>query len=273
MEKKKLKISVINHLKTEGHVSYTLKFETEDGLTFKSTKRYSELKTLHDSLRKETNSTSFPKFPPKKFFGFSNEDFINKRQQELNLFFEGICNSPEFSKLKSFKIFIDSCKKAMKDTKKIDVAQKVEKKDSNYLKKTMSNRTMINSFREKLRPEKKENKRLNQEEIKNMENEFNSIVEDITKKYISINFEAELNANQKNEVEYVKIIKEDKNLGNEEKNENIEPGNDDNFNLVSEDNEYFDGLEKEIKQKMDASMNKRKEIEKLYDINEILKIL
>ena len=70
---------------------------------------------------------------------------------------------------------------------------------------------------------------------------------------------------------YVKIINEDKNLG--ETKENIEPGNDDNFNLVSEDSGYFNDIEKEIKQKMESVMNKRKEIEKIYDINEIVKII
>ena len=97
MEQKKLKIIVKDHSKIDGHITYTLMFELPEGIAFKVLKRYSELKTLHDLLKKETNSNSFPKFPPKKFFGFANEEFINKRQQELNLFFEGICNSKEFS--------------------------------------------------------------------------------------------------------------------------------------------------------------------------------
>ena len=258
MEKKKLKISVVGHAKIEGHITYFLKFETEEGLTFKISKRYSELKTLNDLLRKETNSNSYPKFPPKKFFGVSNEDFIKKRQQELNVFFEGICSSSEFSELKSFKAFVASCKKTVKDTTKIEVQQKKEKKDTNYLKKTMSVKTIINPFREKLRPEKKESKRLNPEEIKNIEDEFNSIVEDATRKYISIDFEVELKPNQKNEKGYVKVINEDKNLGNKEINKNIEPGNDDNFNLVSQNNEYFDGIEREISKKIESVKNKRK---------------
>ena len=271
MDKKKLKISVVDHSKIEGHITYTLKFETEDDLTFNVLKRYSELKTLHDALRRETNSNSFPKFPPKKFFGINNEDFINKRQQELNTFFDGICNSKEFSELKSFRSFVKECRDKVKDTKKVKVEQKIEKKESNILKKKMSDKTTINAIREKLRPEKQDSKKLNSDEIKTLENELNSIVEDFTKKFISINFEAELNPNQKKEGKYEKIINEDKNLG--ETNENLEPGNDDNFNLVSEDNEYFNNIEKEINQKMESAMNKRKEIEKIYDINEIVKII
>ena len=271
MEKKKLTIKVNNHSKVDGHITYTLTFEDEDGSTYEIPKRYSELKILYDLLRRETNSNSFPKFPPKKFFGINNEDFIKKRQQELNAFFEGICSSKEFSELKSFKTFVEQCRKSKKNAKKVNVEQKIEKKDSNFLKKKMSDKTTINAIREKLRPEKKESKKLNQEEIKTLENELNSIVEDFTKKFISINFEAELNPNQKKEIKYVKIINEDKNLG--ETKENIEPGNDDNYNQISEDKGYFKEIKKEINQKMESVMNKRKEIEKIYDINEIVKII
>ena len=83
----------------------------------------------------------------------------------------------------------------------------------------------------------------------------------------------ELNPNPKNESEYEKVIKEDNNLGSGEIKEDIEPGSDDNFNLVSETNENFDNIEKEINEKMEAIINKKKEIEKIYDINEIMKIL
>ena len=270
MEQKKLKIIVKGHSKIEGHITYNLVVEFPDGSTYDLTRRYSELKSFHDLLRRETNSNSFPKFPPKKFFGYSNEEFINKRQQELNAFFDGICK--DFSDLKSFKSFIETCKKDMKKQKKT-IEPKEEKKVSNVLKKKMSEKTMIDALREKLKPEKRENKRLTQDEVKTLEDEFNSVVEELNKKYISINFEVELNPSHKKETKYEKLINEDKNLGNNEIKKNIEPGNDDNFNLVSEENEYFDNIEKEINQKMEAVVNKKKEMEKIYDINEILKIL
>lgn len=270
MDQKKLKITVKDHSKIEGHITYNLLFELPDGKSFKVSKRYSELKTLNDALRRETNSNSFPKFPPKKFFGYSNEEFVNKRQQELNVFFEGICN--DFSNLKSFIAFVNSCKKGMKDNI-ISVEAKEEKKDAAFLKKKMSDKTTIDAIREKLRPEKQENKRLSPEDMKQLENDLDQIVESLNKKYIPIDFEAELNPNQKKETEYGKIISEDNNLGKNENKDNIEPGNDDNFNLVCEAGEEFNNMEKEINKKMEAVMNKRKEMEKIYDINEILKIL
>ncbi len=89
---------------------YELTFENEsEGRSFKILKRYSELKNLNDILRKETPSNSFPKFPPKKFFGSSNEEFIIKRQQELNSYFISLSN--EFSQLPSLIKFIEESKK------------------------------------------------------------------------------------------------------------------------------------------------------------------
>ena len=270
MEQKKIKIRVDKHSKIDGHITYFLILEME-GKSYTVLKRYSELKTFHDSIRKETKSNSFPNFPPKKFFGKS-EEFITKRQQELNVFFEGICNSKEFINLPSFVKFIENCKKTMKENK-VAVEKKEEKKEINILKKRMSLNTTIDKIREKLKPDKTENKRLSRDEIKTLDNEFESIVDSLKRKLISIDFMIELNPNKKNEIEYEKIIKEDNNLGNEEIKENIEPGNDDNFNLVSDTHENFDSIEKEINQKMDSIVNKTKEIEKIYDINEILKII
>ena len=270
MEQKKIKIRVEKHSKIDGHITYFLILEM-DGKSYTVLKRYSELKTFHDSIRRETNSNSFPKFPPKKFFGKS-EEFITKRQQELSAFFEGLCNSNEFINLPSFTKFIENCKKTMRENK-VAVEKKEEKKNTDILKKKMSDRTTIDKIREKLKPDRTENKRLNRDEIKALDNEFESVVDSLKKKLISIDFMIELNPNQKTESEYEKIIKEDNNLGNEEIKENIEPGNDDNFNLVSDTHENFDSLEKEINQKMTSIISKTKEIEKLYDINEILKIL
>ena len=131
MEKKKLKINVKDHSKSDGHVEYNLTILLPEGISFKIGKRYSELKNLNDSLKRETNNNAFPKFPPKKFFGFNSEEFINKRQQELNVYFEGICNSKEFSKLPSFVKFVDDCKKNIKDTRVKNVEQKKEKQNTN----------------------------------------------------------------------------------------------------------------------------------------------
>lgn len=70
---------------------------------------------------------------------------------------------------------------------------------------------------------------------------------------------------------YNDIIAENKVLNN---NGNVEEGNDDNYNLISENNDgNMDVLENGIKQKMEEITKREKEIFMMYDINEILKSL
>ncbi len=70
---------------------------------------------------------------------------------------------------------------------------------------------------------------------------------------------------------YNDIIEENKVLNN---NGNVEEGNDDNYNLISENNDgNMDVLENGIKQKMEEITKREKEIFMIYDINEILKSL
>lgn len=56
-------------------------------------------------------------------------------------------------------------------------------------------------------------------------------------------------------------------------NLNLQPGSDDNFNLISDSLEGVDGVEKNIKLKMEEIINKENEINSIYDINEIMKTL
>jgi hypothetical protein len=271
MKKERYNIKIIGHSKIDDHIEYIINAEN-NGINFTFTERYSDLRNLSELMRKSTNKPTFPKFPPKKFFGGDDEKFLAKRQQELNVFFDGLCSSKDFINLPSFAKFIETCKKTMKENK-VAVEKKEEKKNTNILKKRMSERITIDKFRSKFKPEKGINKRLTREETKILENEFDSVVDSFKKKLIPIDFMVELNPNPKNESEYEKVIKEDNNLGSGEIKEDIEPGSDDNFNLVSETNENFDNIEKEINEKMEAIINKKKEIEKIYDINEIMKIL
>ena len=70
---------------------------------------------------------------------------------------------------------------------------------------------------------------------------------------------------------YNDIIEENKVLNN---NGNVEEGNDDNYNLISENNDgNMDVLENGIRQKMEEINKREKEIFMMYDIHEILKSL
>ena len=119
MESERYKISVIGHTKKDGHIHYKINVE-KNGQSFSFLERYSGLRLLNDTMKKHTNKATFPKFPPKKFFGSTDEKFLNQRQTELNSYFEQIFNSNEFSQLPSLKKWIeDSLKKHRKDGTKI----------------------------------------------------------------------------------------------------------------------------------------------------------
>ena len=111
MESERYKIKVINHSKIEGHTEYIISIE-KNGASFTFHERYSNLKSLNDLLKKASNSNALPKFPPKKFFGGEDENFIKKRQQELNVYFEAISKNPELSNLPPLIKFIEEKKES-----------------------------------------------------------------------------------------------------------------------------------------------------------------
>ena len=267
MSSKKYNIRVNNHTRSDGHVGYDLKIQIDNKSPFIVSKRYSELKILNDLLRKETQSNSFPKFPPKKFFGFNSEEFIKKRQQELDAYFQSICSSQEFSKLPPFIRFIDDCLQSQNDNKLTsERPTEVPGVSINYKKKTKSN---IDPFREKFRPYKSD-----YEEVKYVKDEeLKKIVDDSKRQFVDIDFQAKQNMSEKKEKQYSEIVGSGKILNNENENENVQPGNDDNFNLISDNCDNVDEAERDIQQKMEEIISKQNEIIKIYDINEILKTL
>jgi hypothetical protein len=109
MEKQKnYRIYFINYKKRGDHVEYIMRLNCiEDSRIFAEfAERFSSLKDFHDIMKKEANSTNFPKFPPKKFFGNTDEKFLNKRQTDLQHYFNDILGSKEFSLLPSVKSWI-----------------------------------------------------------------------------------------------------------------------------------------------------------------------
>ena len=272
MKSKKYNIRVTDHSKIDGHVGYFLKIEIDNLSSLVISKRYSELKILNDLLRKETSSNNFPKFPPKKFFGFNTEEFIKKRQQELDAYFISICSSPEFSKLPSFIKFIEDCLKTQNENKLMsERPTAIMDKPTNSTKKPKST---INIYRERFRPKGADYQKLNLAEMKKEDGEFQKIVEDSKGKFIEIDFQVQQNMCEENEKKYNDIIKEDNVLKNDDEiGDSLLAGNDDNFNLVSDNCDNINEIENNIKKKIEEEINKSNEIAKIYDFNEILKTL
>ena len=144
MNKEGYYIKVVGHSKKDDHIEYIINIE-KDGINFTFTERYSDLRNLSESMRKFTNKATFPKFPPKKFFGGEDEKFLAKRQQELNTFFELISKDEEFSTLPPLIKFIKekSAKKENNDKNMnlITEKSKKEKIEENEPKKSINKNT------------------------------------------------------------------------------------------------------------------------------------
>lgn len=77
---------LINNDHTEFHV------EIYDGTSLLTTAklRYSQFGALHENLTRSTSSFPVPELPPKKYFGRTNANFVRERQQQLEVFLNGI---------------------------------------------------------------------------------------------------------------------------------------------------------------------------------------
>ena len=259
MESSKYKITVISHAKTSSHTIYVIKIEKDNkSITF--SERYSNLKSFHDSLKKETNSNALPKFPPKKFFGSEDEKFLIKRQQELNNYFEALCSSDEFTSLPSFKKFIDNAKNTGKNTSNAQMEQPKKIQETQIL----SNDINIKDSREI-------------KTTKNTEEEYSKIVEEYVKKYIDMGYAAEQEINEDNEKKYLKLFSDvkfeggnseiDKNINKDNK---IEAGDDDNFKFIGDEDNSLIELENKIKEKMKNLLKKYKNIEEVYNTSKLI---
>jgi hypothetical protein len=106
-----VKIQFVTYKKEGDLVKYQIRVTSQNDASLNAElyERYSSLHTLHEALKKEANNPSnFPKFPPKKFFGSTDEKFLNQRQIGLQHYFNAISGTKEFANLPSFKKFIDN---------------------------------------------------------------------------------------------------------------------------------------------------------------------
>jgi len=110
MEKtKNYRLKFIKYVKGE-HVEYKIKLicMEDSKINVEFSDRYSNLKYLHETFKKEANSINFPKFPPKKYFGNTDEKFLNQRQTALEHYFNTILGSKEFSNIVSLRKWVES---------------------------------------------------------------------------------------------------------------------------------------------------------------------
>jgi len=143
MDKNNLKVRFTKWVKSEDHVEYQIKIIStkDDTLNVDFSQRYSTLRDLYDVLRKDANTSKFPKFPPKKYFGNTDEKFLNQRMAALdhyfNQVFEDFSHLPTLKKWVEEKIAKHSTKKLTKENSKDNVNKESikTKTDSNEIKK------------------------------------------------------------------------------------------------------------------------------------------
>jgi hypothetical protein len=105
---KNYRLKFLKYIKND-HVDYQIRLICleDDKINLEFLERYSAFKDLHEILKREANSMNFPKFPPKKFFGNTDEKFLNQRQTALEHYFNTILGSKEYSVLPSLRKWID----------------------------------------------------------------------------------------------------------------------------------------------------------------------
>ena len=96
-------IQIFNHQILDNKTIYTMEIKLNNKQSIIISVRYSELLNLHNAMSKEAK---LPNFPPKKFFGNTDEIFLNQRQLSLNHYYEIITSSHIYSNLASFKSWI-----------------------------------------------------------------------------------------------------------------------------------------------------------------------
>ena len=134
-------IQIFNHqIKDNKVIYYTIEIKLNNKQSIIITERYSELLNLHNAMSKEAK---LPNFPPKKYFGNTDEEFLNQRQLSLNEYYEIITSSHIYSNLPSFRSWIFNKFKDIKIEKKEifkynvsdDISQEKKKQENiiNYI--------------------------------------------------------------------------------------------------------------------------------------------
>jgi len=210
MKRSIYKIKIVGYIKKDDHIEYTINIE-KDNIIITFSERYSKLKILNDLMKNEAKSNRFPKYPPKFYFKKEDEKLLNKRQKDLQSYFEII--NKEFSHLKSLNLFIEE---NIRKYRPIN-----PKKDSQQLNEI-----------------KKEDHQLNEKEIKlisikNDKNiEYSKIINDSINKFLDINsfYDKEMSNDNSHYTNYFNKNE----IINDIINTPLESGSDNNFNYIGQ---------------------------------------
>ena len=91
-------VSIKEYEVVEDHIEYVLEvFDRDSGDSWKFNRRYSFLRNAHYQIR--ALDSHVPEFPPKKIFGSMNPKFLQKRRNELEVYFKEIVKLPTLTEM------------------------------------------------------------------------------------------------------------------------------------------------------------------------------
>ena len=247
MESERYKIKVIGHTKVENHTEYIISIENKES-SFSFSERYSNLKTLNDLMKKSTNNNAFPKFPPRKFFGTEDEKFINKRQEDINNYFEIISNNPQFISLPPLIKFIKE--------KKEKFGPSSSKKLTQIKPQAQPKKDLETSTQKELR-----------KSIKKGEDDYNKIVNEFISRFYDMNtyYDIEMTNDSDSFVKYF-----ENNKISTDNDATVESGNESNFSLICQNNNDLENIENKIREKIGKISDLYKSFDDSYNTKNII---
>lgn len=98
-------LQFVNYEKVGDHIEYKIIIKNPDNKKYELQARYRVLRTLFDQLKENTDPSKMPDFPPKRFFGNMNIDFVEQRKKGLENFFNNLLQRFSMSDLEPLKNF------------------------------------------------------------------------------------------------------------------------------------------------------------------------
>ena len=264
MEKENINFQVLSHIKVENHIEYLINIANKkSGINIFFTEKYQNLRSLYEQMKKEAKIKQFPSFPPNKLFGYEEENFVIQRAKDLNSFFTEIMSNNTFSKIPSFKNYIASNIK-----KNSQIIKNEENNNKRIGKSTHNKKAKIgkdSKFQKRAKLFSYSFFKMKKEDINNF-NENNKEIEDIKNKFVSINYEIEININPKNEENYKNIFDQNNFNIDVDNNTNISNGDNNNFDIIGKNDDYIESVEKNLKIYMGKNLEKLKSLKSLGDV-------
>ena len=199
-------------------------------------------------MKKSTNNNAFPKFPPRKFFGTEDEKFINKRQEDINNYFEIISNNPQFISLPPLIKFIKE--------KKEKFGPSSSKKLTQIKPQAQPKKDLETSTQKELR-----------KSIKKGEDDYNKIVNEFISRFYDMNayYDNEMTNDSDSFVKYF-----ENNKISTDNDATVESGNESNFSLICQNNNDLENIENKIREKIGKISDLYKSFDDSYNTKNII---